>query len=148
MESEYKALMQNNTWTLVPYSSDMHVVQNKWVFRTKYKADGSLDKFKTRLVAKGFQQMPGVDYFDTFSLVIKPTTIRVVLTLAVTRGWSIQLIDVNNAFLNGDMQKTVFIAQPEGFSDPSKSGYVCRLTKALYGLKQAPKAWYDKLKSF
>lgn len=71
MESEYKAPMQNNTWTLVPYSSDIHVVPNKWVFRTKYKANGSLDKFEARLVAEGFQEMPGVNYSETFSPVIK-----------------------------------------------------------------------------
>ena len=90
MDSEFQALVYNNTWTLVPFSSGMNVVNNKQVFQTKYKADGSLDKLKARLVAKGFQQTPGLDYFDMCSPVIKPTTIRVVFTLAVTNQWDIQ----------------------------------------------------------
>lgn len=90
MESEFQALMKNNTWVLVPYSSIMNLVTNKWVFRVKYKADGFVERHKARLVVRGFQQTTGLDYFETFSPVIKPATIRVVFTLAVSFNWPIQ----------------------------------------------------------
>ena len=146
MQAEFSALLLNNTWELVPPHPDQKIVHSKWIFRIKYKADGTLDKYKARLVAKGFQQTPGVDYFETFSLVVKHATIKIIFTLAVTHNWDIQHIDVNNAFLNGDLEETVFMAQPEGFVDPQKPHFVCKLHKALYGLKQAPRAWYDRLK--
>ncbi|XP_031261146.1 uncharacterized protein LOC116119349 [Pistacia vera] len=89
MQSEYDALVKNNTWTLVPKSFDMNIVGNTWVFRVKFHADRTLQKYKARLVAKGFQQTPDLDFFETFSPVIKPSTIRIVLTLAVTHNWDI-----------------------------------------------------------
>lgn len=97
-------------------------------------------------MAKGFHQMPGFDYKETFSPVVKPVTVRTVLTLAVTNKWCIQQLDVNNAFLNGYLEEEVYMTQPPGFetADPS---LVCRLHKALYGLKQAPRAWFERLKS-
>ena len=122
------------------------MVQCNWVFRTKLKVDGSLDKYKARLVAKGFQQTPGVDFFETFSPVVKASTIRIIFTLAVSRGWDIQQIDINNAFLNGDLHEEVFMSQPDGFVDQAKPTYVCKLHKALYGLKQAPRAWFETLR--
>ena len=146
MSEEYAALMKNKTWTLVPTNDQMKIVDNKWVFRVKYHADGSVQRYKARLVAKGFQQTPGVDFFETFSPVIKPCTIRVIFTLVVTNNWDIQQIDINNAFLNGDLQEVVYMSQPVGFVDSNKPTYVCQLNKALYGLKQAPRAWFDKLK--
>src|SRR5436305_13217403 len=118
----------------------MNINSNKWVFRVKKKPDGTIDKLKARLVARGFQQHAGVDFVETFSPVVKPLTIRLVLTLAVTKGWPIQQVDVNNAFLNGDLKEAVFMNQPEGYVDQSKPTHVCRLIKSLYGLKQAPKA--------
>ena len=86
MTDEYKALMINKTWSLVPYSTRMNVVENKYVFQVKYKPDGTIQRYKARLVAKGFQQTHGLDYFETLSLVVKPSTIRVILTLVVTNG--------------------------------------------------------------
>lgn len=148
MQEELSALSKNNTWVLVEAPPDALVVDNRWVFRVKYKPDGSVNRFKARLVAKGFQQTQGLDYFETFSPVIKQPTVRVMLTLAVTHGWDVQQIDVNNAFLNGDLHETVFMHQPPRFVDQSKPTHVCRLIKALYGLKQTPRAWYDKLHSY
>ena len=147
MEAEFQALIRNDTWELVPYTDDMNVVTNKWVFRVKYNADGSVDRFKARLVAKGFQQLAGVDFLETFSPVVKSCTIRIVFSLAVSQGWDVQQIDINNAFLNGTLQEKIFMRQPEGFADASKPHHVCRLKKALYGLKQAPRAWFECLKT-
>jgi hypothetical protein len=108
------------------------------VYKIKQKADESVDKFKARLVAKGFDQQNGVDYYETFSHVIKPATIRLVLALAVQFDWDIKQMDVSNAFLHGILDDEVYMEQPH----PAYSDHVCRLHKSLYGLKQAPRAWF------
>ncbi|KAH9648420.1 retrovirus-related pol polyprotein from transposon RE1 [Citrus sinensis] len=146
MTEEFHALKNNETWTLVPADLATKIVGNKWVFRVKYNPDGSISKYKARLVAKGFHQTYGVDFFETFSPVVKPCTIRIILSLAVMNHWTIRQLDVNNAFLNGVLTEEVFMHQPEGFIDSQHPTYVCKLNKALYGLKQAPRAWYDRLK--
>ena len=117
------------------------------MFWLKYNADGSIQRYKARLVAKGFQQTAGVDFNETFSPVIKPCTIIVIFTLAVSYDWAIQQIDINDAFLNGDLQETVYMSQPEGFLSSQYLKHVCKLKKALYRLNQAPRAWLDKLKA-
>ena len=119
MQAEFEALSKNKTWDLIPPPLNHNIVQCKCVFRTKYHADGTFDKHKAKLVAKGFQQLPGVNFFKTFSPIIKSATIRIILSLAVTHGWDIQQIDNNNSFLNGDLGKTVIMAQPASFKDPS-----------------------------
>ncbi|KAH9698856.1 retrovirus-related pol polyprotein from transposon RE1 [Citrus sinensis] len=144
MQLEFDALTSNNTWTLVPVTSQHKLVGCKWVFRTKYNTDGTISKHKARLVAKGFHQTAWVDYKETFSPVVKSSTVRTILSLAVMKGWKVRQIDINNAFLNRDISEDIYMTQPEGFI--TKEGYVCKLSKALYGLKQAPRAWYDKLK--
>jgi hypothetical protein len=101
MNSEFDALLKNNTWCLVPSSEAKNVVDCKWVFRIKRKANGSLDWYKARLVAKGFHQQAGVDYSETCSPVVKLTVIRLVLSIAISSGWSIRKIDIQNAFLHG-----------------------------------------------
>lgn len=146
MTAEIQALKKNNTWILVPPSSNQTLVDSKWVYKVKYNSDGSISKHKARLVAKGFQQIPGIDFGETFSPVIKATTVRVVLTLAVTFGWQIRQLDVNNAFLNGYLQEYVFMRQPEGFLDHNKPHHVYKLVKAPYGLKQVPRVWFDRLR--
>lgn len=138
--------MRNQTWTLVKPSESRKPIGCKWVFRVKENSDGSLNKYKARLVAKGFHQQAGSDFTEAFSPVVKPVTVRIVLTLAVTHKWTIQQIDVNNAFLNGTLEEEVFMQQPPGFESSDKS-LVCKLNKAIYGLKQAPRAWFDKLKN-
>ncbi|KAK1432520.1 hypothetical protein QVD17_09417 [Tagetes erecta] len=148
MVEEIKALHQNNTWQLVPRPSSMNVVGSKWVFRTKYHSDGSIDRYKARLVAQGFTQIPGLDYSHTFSPVVKASTIRIVLSLAVLNKWKLHQLDVKNAFLNGDLNETVFMEQPPGFVNSSYPNYVCKLSKALYGLKQAPRAWFQRLSTY
>jgi len=144
MKAEYDALMQNNTWTLTTLPSTANVVGCKWVFKKKYNVDGSLQWYKARLVAKGFHQREGYDFTDTFSPVIKPTIIRLVLTIALSSSWPIHQIDINNAFLHDDLNFLVYMHQPPGFSS-TDSSLVCRLNKAIYGLKQAPQSWFKKL---
>ena len=107
-----------------------------------------MDKYKSRLVAKGFHQRPDIYYHDTFSLVVKPTTVRLVISLATSHEWCLCQLDVNNAFLQGTLIKDVFMAQPQGFSDIDHPNHVCWLNKAIYRLKQAPRAWYNELKQF
>jgi hypothetical protein len=104
-----------------------------------------VERYKARLVAKGFHQLPGIDYGETYSPVIKPTTVRTVLSLAISAGWAIRQIDVNNAFLHGTLSEDVFMSQPPGFSHPQFPQHICKLRKALYGLKQAPRAWFSRL---
>ena len=140
MKEEYEALIRNETWSLIPPPAEYKIVGNKWVFRVKQNSDGSIAKYKARLVAKGFQQTEGIDYFKTFNPIIKASTVRVLLRLAVMHSWMIRQLDVNNAFLNSDLTEDVYMYQPEGFVDEKRSGYVCKLNKALYGLKQAPRA--------
>ena len=147
MEQEFYALQQNDTWRLVPPKSRVNIIDSKWIFKIKRHADGSIERYKARLVAKGFKQRYGLDYEDTFSPVIKPTTIRLLLSLAVTRGWSLRQLDVQNAFLHGILEEEVYMRQPPGFVDPTRPHHLCRLVKALYGLKQAPRAWHARLGS-
>ncbi|KAK1605844.1 hypothetical protein QYE76_029517 [Lolium multiflorum] len=145
MDEEYSALMQNRTWHLVPSAPGQNVIDCKWVYKVKRKADGAVDRYKARLVAKGFKQRYGVDYEDTFSPVVKAATIRLVLALAVSRGWKLRQLDVKNAFLHGVLEEEVYMRQPPRYE--SRFGHVCKLDKALYDLKQAPRAWYSRLSS-
>ncbi|WVZ96725.1 hypothetical protein U9M48_042326 [Paspalum notatum var. saurae] len=145
MDSEFLALMKNKTWHLVPPQKGTNIIDCKWVYKVKRKADGSLDRYKARLVAKGFKQRFGIDYEDTFSPVIKATTIRIILSIAISRGWSLRQLDVSNAFLHGFLEEDVYMKQPPGYENKSTPNYVCKLDKALYGLKQAPRAWYARL---
>ena len=140
MEDEFAALCKNQTWTLVPRPSGTNVVGCKWIFKTKHRPDGSIDKHKARLVARGFTQQHGIDYGDTFSPVVKPATVRLVLSLAVSRNWSLRQIDVSNAFLHGFLTEEVYMHQSSGFEDPARPSFVCKLQRALYGLKQSPRA--------
>ncbi|WVZ54515.1 hypothetical protein U9M48_005301 [Paspalum notatum var. saurae] len=143
MEDEFQALVANNTWTLVPRPPQANVVTGKWIFKHKLHSDGSLDRYKACWVLRGFTQRPGVDYDETFSPVVKPATIRTVLSLAISYDWHVHQLDVNNAFLHGTLTETVYCSQPTGFIDSSCPDHVCRLNKSLYGLKQAPRAWYS-----
>ncbi|GJU32871.1 ribonuclease H-like domain-containing protein [Tanacetum coccineum] len=148
MYDEYNALVKNSTWMLVPKLPNTNVVRSMWLFRHKYHADGSLSKYKARLVANGCTQQVGIDCDDIFSPVIKPTTIRTVLSLALSRGWHVHQLDVKNAFLNGDLSETVYMYQPPGFVDSRFLHHVCQLQRSLYGLKQAPHAWFQRFASY
>ncbi|PKU72052.1 Retrovirus-related Pol polyprotein from transposon TNT 1-94 [Dendrobium catenatum] len=148
MSMEFEALQQQGTWVLVPPSPNFNVLGNKWLFRTKYNADGTLARHKARLVAKGFNQEFGLDYFDTFSPVAKFPTIHILFTVAISRQWSILQLDISNAFLHGQLEETVYMKQPQGFIDSNYPNHVCLLKKALYGLKQAPRQWFSTFTNF
>jgi hypothetical protein len=122
MEEEYGALISNGTWELVPRPQDSNVVTGK------LRADGTLDRYKARWVLWGFTQRSGVDYDETFSLVVKPAIVHTVLATAVSCDWPIQQLDVKNAFLHGILSETVFCCQPTGFADPAHPDLVCRLS--------------------
>ncbi|RLN16196.1 hypothetical protein C2845_PM02G14540 [Panicum miliaceum] len=142
MQAEFDALRANETWALVPRPAGVNVVSGKWVFRHKLNPDGSLDRYKARWVVRGFSQFPGIDFGDTFSPVVKPATIRTVLSIIASKNWPAHQLDVSNAFLHGHLQEQVFAQQPVGFVDPARPHHVCSLSKSLYGLKQAPRAWF------
>ncbi|CAN1840048.1 Retrovirus-related Pol polyprotein from transposon RE1 [Linum perenne] len=147
MQDEFNALIHNHTWTLVPHPSPGHrVVGNKWVYRVKRHPDGTIARYKARLVAKGYHQTEGIDYTETFSPVIKPASVRLILSIALSRNWPIKQLDVSNAFLHGDLQETVYMSQPPGFVNPVYPNHVCLLKKSLYGLKQALRAWFACLR--
>ena len=148
MYEELEALARNRTWDLIDASVAANIVGCKWVFTIKRHPDGSIDRFKAHLVAKGFHQRPGVDFQETFSPVIKPATIRLVLSVSVSHNWQLRQLDVNNAFLQGQLDEEVFMSQPPGFKDKTQPLAVCKLHKAIYGLKQAPRAWYKELCTF
>ncbi|PKU80183.1 Retrovirus-related Pol polyprotein from transposon TNT 1-94 [Dendrobium catenatum] len=142
MEEEFAALQQQGTWNLIPPPKNASILGCKWTFRKKFKADGSVARFKARLVAQGNCQEYGLDYEETFSPVAKFPTIRVFFTVALYHGWNIQQLDVTNAFLHGTLNETVYMKQPRGFEDNVHPNYICSLKKAIYGLKQAPRQWY------
>ena len=148
MEEEHAALLKNHTWDLVPRPLRANVVTGKWVFKHKFNADGSLERYKARWVLRGFTQRPGVDYSEMFSPVVKPATVRTVLSLALSNRWPIHQLDVKNAFLHDTLTETVYSMQPAGFEDSAHPDFVCQLNKSLYGLKQAPRAWYSRFATY
>lgn len=117
MMDELNALFRNHTWDLIPPDPTYNLVGNKWGFTIERKADGSIDRYKARFVAKRFHKQSGIDFNDTFSLVIKPTAIQILLGLAISRGWCLKQLDVNNAFLQGHLDDDVYMTQPMGFVD-------------------------------
>ncbi|KAK9178380.1 hypothetical protein WN943_027570 [Citrus x changshan-huyou] len=144
MAKEIDALEKNETWTLADLPPGKKAIGCKWIYRIKYHSDGSIERCKARLVILGNNQIEGVDYNETFAPVAKMVSVRTFLAVAVARDWELHQMDVNNAFLHGDLDEEVYMQLPPGFSTTS-SGKVCRLRKSLYGLSQAPRNWFAKL---
>ncbi|CAI7924021.1 unnamed protein product [Closterium sp. NIES-53] len=144
IESELKSIEENGTWELVELPKGRKAITSKWLFKIKSDADGKIKRYKSRLVAKGYQQKEKVDYKELFAPVVKPTTLRTLLAGAAIKGWVVKQMDVTTAFLNGVLEEEIFMAQPEGFDDGT--GRVLSPKRALYGLKQAPRQWYLKLR--
>ncbi|KAG6430855.1 hypothetical protein SASPL_108928 [Salvia splendens] len=140
MLEEYLALFKNKTWIVTTLPPGKNLIWSTWIFKLKKLIDGSIARYKARLVAQGFSRQPGSDFHDTFSPVVKPNTIRFILSVAITASWFINHLNVNNAFLYGELKEDIYMKQPVGFEQGSTS-LVCKLNKALYGLKQASRAW-------
>ncbi|WVZ82885.1 hypothetical protein U9M48_030093 [Paspalum notatum var. saurae] len=122
------------------------VVSCKWVFSAKQNPEGKVERYKARLVARGYSQTYGIDYDETFASVAKMSTVRMLISCAANFGWPLHQWDVKNAFLHGNLQEEVYMEIPPGFSKPDVAGKVCRLRKSLYGLKQSPRAWFDRFR--
>lgn len=139
MGDEFNAMNKNHMWNLVNRRMAKNIVGNKWKFQIKRLPDGSIERYKSRLVVKGFHQRPDLDYHETFSPMIKYATIRLVLGTTVGKGWPLRQIHVNNAFLQGHLTNDVYMTQPPCFIDKDRQNHVCRLNNAIYGLKQSPR---------
>ncbi|CAL1374789.1 unnamed protein product [Linum trigynum] len=146
MAVETRALEANHTWDVVPRPKDHPVIGSKWVYALKMLPDGSVERFKARVVAQGFRQEFGIDYGETFAPVAKMQTVRTLLAVAAMKGWELKQLDVKNAFLHGDLKETIYMECPPGYNNGDKSK-VCLLRRSLYGLKQAPRAWFEKFHS-
>jgi Reverse transcriptase (RNA-dependent DNA polymerase) len=143
MFEEMRALVKNDTWDMVLRPSGKNVVGYKWLYSVKYNPEGKVNIFKTRLVAKGYTQIYGVDYEETFAPVAKINTVRTLISYAVNLGWDLCQLDVKNTFLHGDLKEEVFMEIPPGFVNEQLRDKVCRLKRSLYGLKQSPRAWFE-----
>jgi hypothetical protein len=144
VRSEIDSILSNGTWELVDRPYDCKPVGCKWVFKNKLMPDGTIDLYKAKLVAKGYTQREGEDFFDTYSLVAILTTIHVLLSLAISHGLLVHQMDVKIAFLNEKLKEKIYMTQPDGFVVKGQEDKVCKLVKSLYGLKQATKQWHEK----
>jgi hypothetical protein len=148
MKDEMKALERNATWDLVEIPRDRKIVGCKWVYKLKKGVDDKVDRYKSRLVAKGYSQKEGIDFHEIFSPVVKTVSIRIVLALVALLDLELEQLDVKTAFLHGDLDEEIYMEQPEGFVQNRNKKFVCRLKKSLYGLRQSPRQWYKKFDSF
>jgi hypothetical protein len=140
MAEEIATLKRTGTWNLVPCLPRVCPITCKWVYKVKTHSDGSLELYKSCLIARGFQQEQGHDYDETFGPVAHMTTIRTLLDVASIQEWSISQLDVKNIFLNGELHEDAYMCSPPGYSVPE--GMVCHIRRSLYGLKQGPHAWF------
>ncbi|XP_067621258.1 uncharacterized protein [Eurosta solidaginis] len=145
MEEEYSALLANNTWSAVDLPDGQKAIGSKWVFRIKRDSDGNIQKFKSRLVAKGCSQQLGLNYWETFSPVIRYETIRMLLAIAVEKELHLHQIDISNAYLNSKLTEEIYLKQSEEFVDNNNPNKVLKLNKAIYGLKQSGRHWNSTL---
>jgi hypothetical protein len=148
MLEEYDSIMWNDVWEVVLRPVGKSVVTSRWLYKTKYVADGSIEKHKVRFVTRGFSQIEGVDYDETFAPVARYTSIKSIISIATEIGWRIHQMDVKTAFLNGFIEEEVYIEQPQGFEVSERESHVCLLRKALYGLKQATRTWYSRTDTY
>lgn len=162
MNIELEALERNGTWVITELPAGKQAIGCKWIYKTKYKPDGTIDRFKSRLVILGCRQIQGIDYGETFAPVAKMATVRTLLAVAAIQNWVTHQMDVTNAFLHGDLDEEVYMELPQGYTGwgsritteslltsvtrkAAATRLVCKLVKSLYGLKQAPRCWFSKL---
>ena len=142
MEEELESMKVNHVWELVDLPMGRRAIGNKWVLKIKHKADGSIERYKARLVAKGFTQQEGIDYEETFSPVVRFTSIRLILAIVACLDLELHQMDVKTAFLNGELDEEIYMDQPTGFVKEGNEHKVCKLLKSIYGLKQSSRQWY------
>ena len=145
MKDELKSLQKNDVWELVKLPNGRKTVGTKWVFKEKIGADGSIERYKARLVAQGYSQQCGLDYDETFSPVVRTESVRALIALAAKNNMILHQLDVTTALLNGTLDKEIYMKQPEGFEIKGKEHLVCKLRKSIYGLKQASRCWNTAL---
>lgn len=145
MKAELQSMAINEAWTLVNHPENKKIVKNKWMFRTKRNSLGDIVRYKARLVAKGFTQEFGIDYYKTFSPVVKHSSIRLLIALSAELDLDIDHLDVDTTSLNGELSEKIYMYQPEGFIDPDSKDKVCLLRKAIYELKQSSRVWNKKV---
>jgi hypothetical protein len=148
MMEEYQSIMKNDVWHIVLRPEGKFVVTSKWIYKIKHAADGSIEKHKARFVARGFFQVEGIDYEETYAPVARYTSILTIIALALAMGWRLHQMDVKTTFLNREIEEEVYTEQPDGFVIHGKQSHVCRLKMALYGLKQARRAWYARIDGY
>jgi hypothetical protein len=144
-EEKLTSMREMKTWTLVPPPNGANIVSSKWVYKFKTDSDGSIARFKARLVARGFTQVAGVDYEETFAPTAKFTTIRLMLSLACSLQWPVEQADIDTAFLWAELEDDIYMQQPPGHEDPDNPHYVCKLLRSLYRLKQSAHLWNQLL---
>ena len=142
MQEELKSMSDNETWELTDLPEGKKAIGSKWVYKVKHNQDGSVARYKARLVAQGFDQKFGTDFDEVFAPVARPTTFRTLLSVSAHRGYHVKQYDIKTAFLHGKLSEEIYMKQPPGFVEGSK---VCRLNKSLYGLKQAARSWNQEL---
>jgi hypothetical protein len=148
MDEEMAALDKNEAWDLVELSNRINPIGNKWLFKNKLNADGKVEKYKDRLVAKGYSQVEGIDFGEIFSLVAKLTSIIFMLSIVAAFDFEVEQMNVKTTFLHWDLQEEIYMKQLEGFVVKGKKELVCKLKKSLYGLKQSPRMWYKKFDTY
>tara|TARA_B100000513_G_scaffold134466_1_gene60444 strand:- start:24 stop:4298 length:4275 start_codon:yes stop_codon:yes gene_type:complete len=151
MNEEIKQLEKRNTWKWVPLPSNRKAISSKWVYKIKENADGSIERYKARLVARGFTQEYGIDYNETFAPVVRSTTKRIMMAIAATEGWKIKQLDIKSAFVNATVEEDIYMKPPEGMEvkkDKQGNKLCLKLERALYGLKQAGRNWYENLEKW
>lgn len=147
MVDEYNALIENNTWKLVPHPPNVNVILSIWVFRHKKNGGGTFQHHKARLVGDGRSQQVGVDCTETFSPMVKPATTRTVLSIVFSKSWTIHQIDVKNVFLHDNLNKTVYMYQLVGFKDPSHPNHVCLFKSLFTSLNKPPELGISVLRT-
>lgn len=147
MDSKMKAIERNDTWQLTALPVGAKKIGVKWVYKTKLKENGEVDKHKARLVAKGYVQQQGIDYNEVFAPVARMDTERMIIALAAQKGWTVYQLDVKSAFLHGELSEEVYVEQPKGYVQKDDPQKVYKLKKALYGLKQAPRTWFSRIEA-
>ncbi len=148
IQDEYDSIMENRTWEIVPLPKNQKAIKVKWVLDFKPAHKGAAARYKARFVACGYAQLYGIDYFATYSPVVKQYSIRLVLSIAAAKDLEMVQLDIKTAFLYGDLKEEIYMLQPEGYALPGKEDEVCRLLKCLYGLKQSSRCWFEKFDDF